>query len=220
MNAETVAQYLRSNPQFFEQYAEMFAEITLPHPHGGRTISLIERQLVSLREKNRQLERRLAEFLDFGEANDVIGEKMHRFSVALIAAETPQAVLQLVNFYLRKDFAVPCFALKLWEPFPGMAEFPDFVAITPEHRAFAETLTKPYCGAARPAGTSAWFGNEAPRIRSEALVPLRNGGGSIGLIALGSEDAQRFYVDMGTLYLERLGELVSAALLQTTHTAL
>ncbi|MDR3353201.1 MAG: DUF484 family protein [Zoogloeaceae bacterium] len=220
MTAESVAQYLRANPQFFEQYAEMFAEITLPHPHGGRTISLSERQMVSLREKNRHLERQLAEFLNFGEANDAIGEKMHRFSVALVAAETPQAALQLVNLHLKEDFAVPALTLKLWEALPGLPELPGFVAITPEHRAFVETLGKPYCGTATPESAAAWFGAEAPRIRSEALVPLGNGGGSIGLIALGSEDARRFYADMGTLYLARLGELVSTALLRTTHSAL
>jgi hypothetical protein len=35
---------------------------------------------------------------------------------------------------------------------------------------------------------------------------------AVGLLALGSEDAQRFYAEMGTLYLRRIGELTAAAL--------
>ena len=60
----------------------------------------------------------------------------------------------------------------------------------------------------------------ASHIRSQALIALRNGGGTIGMIALGSEDNQRFYADMGTLYLERLGEMVSAALARVTKSVL
>ena len=57
-----------------------------------------------------------------------------------------------------------------------------------------------------------WFGEASMHVRSQALIAMRNGGGTIGMIALGSEDAQRFYAGMGTLYLERLGEMASAAL--------
>jgi uncharacterized protein YigA (DUF484 family) len=220
MNAEAVAQYLQHNPQFFEQYASLFSEITLPHPHGGRTISLTERQMISLREKNRQLEKQFAELLSFGAANDAVSEKMHRLSVALVAAETFQAVIHLLNFHLRDDFAIPHVALRLWDKPEGVGNLPEFAAVSEDLQAFAETLGKPYCGSAAVHGATAWFGDKASRIRSQALVALRNGGGAIGMIALGSEDGQRFYADMGTLYLERLGELVSAALTRVTHSAL
>jgi uncharacterized protein YigA (DUF484 family) len=220
MSAETVAQYLQANPQFFEQYADLLAEIFIPHPHGGRTISLSERQMLTLRDKNQRLEKNLADLLSFGGANDIISEKMHRLSVALVAAETFQAVIHLLNFHLRDDFTIPHVALRLWDKPEGVGHLPEFAAVSEELQAFAETLNKPYCGAATVHGAASWFGDKAGRIRSQALVTLRNGGGAIGMIALGSEDAQRFYADMGTLYLERLGELVSAALARVTHTAL
>lgn len=220
MSAEVVAQYLQANPQFFEQYADLLAEIFVPHPHGGRTISLSERQMLTLRDKNKQLERKLAELLAFGEENDGISEKMHRLSVGLIAAETFQAVIHLLNFHLRDDFAIPHVALRLWDKPEGVEDLPEFTAVSEELQVFAETLSKPYCGSTSGFGTASWFGEHAEHIRSQALIALRNGGGTIGMIALGSEDLQRFYADMGTLYLERLGELVSAALARVTHTAL
>ena len=77
---------------------------------------------------------------------------------------------------------------------------------------FAETLSQPYCGSTSGFETSSWFGDAAEHIRSQALIAMRSGGGTVGMIALGSEEPQRFYVGMGTLYLERLGEMASAAL--------
>ena len=93
MKPDDVARYLRENPGFFESYADMLAEITVPHPHGGRAIPLSDRQMLSLREKGRALESRLTELLQIGEENDAIGEKMHRLSLALLAAPDLQSLL-------------------------------------------------------------------------------------------------------------------------------
>ncbi|MDR2188833.1 MAG: DUF484 family protein [Azonexus sp.] len=216
---EDVADYLKNHPGFFEQYADLMAQIFLPHPHGGRTISLAERQMLSLREKNRAAEAKLAELIAFGEENDAIAEKVHRLAAGLIAAETFQAVIHLIHFHLRDDFAMPHVALRLWDRPPGVDGLPEFAAISEELQVFAETLNRPYCGSTAGFGAASWFGDSAPQIRSQALIALRNGGGAIGLLALGSEDGQRFYAEMGTLYLERLGELISAALARVSKSA-
>jgi len=220
IDAGDVARYLQANPDFFEQNAELLAQMYVAHPHGGRTISLSERQMLTLREKNRQVETKLGQLIQFGEENDAISEKVHRLSVGLIAAETFPAVLHLLNFHLRDDFAVPHVALRLWDKPENIDDLPEFAAVSEELQVFAETLARPYCGSTAGFGTASWFGEHASHIRSQALIALRNGGGTIGMIALGSEDAQRFYADMGTLYLERLGEMVSAALARVTKTAL
>ena len=218
--AEDVAEYLKSNPIFFEQYADLLAQIFVPHPHGGHTVSLAERQMLTLRDKNRQTETKLAELIAFGEENDAISEKVHRLAVGLIAAETFQAVIHLLNFHLRDDFSVPHVALRLWNAPDGVEDLPEFAAVSEELQVFAETLNRPYCGSTAGFGTASWFGEHANHIRSQALIALRNGGGTIGMIALGSEEAQRFYADMGTLYLERLGEMVSASLARVTKSVL
>lgn len=218
--ADDVAEYLKTNPGFFEQYADLLAQIFVPHPHGGRTVSLAERQMLSLRDKNRQTETKLAELIAFGEENDAISEKVHRLAVGLIAAETFQAVIHLLNFHLRDDFSVPHVALRLWNAPEGIDNLPEFAAVSEELQVFAETLNRPYCGSTAGFGTASWFGEHASHIRSQALIALRNGGGTMGLIALGSEEAQRFFAEMGTLYLERLGEMVSAALARVTQSTL
>ena len=212
MRSDEVAQYLLNNPQFFEDHAELMSRVMIPHPHGGRTISITERQMLSLREKNKQLEGKMGELLQFGEENDVISEKMHRLGVAMIAVSTFQALLHTLNFHLRDDFAIPHVALRLWQRPQNADELPEFADVSQDLQEFAETLTQPYCGSTSGFETSSWFGDASKHVRSQALIALRNGDGTIGMIALGSEEAQRFYSGMGTLYLERLGEMASAAL--------
>ena len=111
-------------------------------------------------------------------------------------------------------------ALRLWDKPEGIEGLPEFAAVSEELQVFAETLARPYCGSTAGFGTASWFGEHASHIRSQALIALRNGGGTIGMIALGSEDAHRFFAEMGTLYLERLGEMVSAALARVTKSVL
>ena len=152
------------------------------------------------------------ELLQFGEENDSISEKMHRLGVAMIAAASFQSVLHTLNFHLRDDFSIPHVALRLWNRPDNADELPEFTEVSAELQAFAETLGQPYCGSTSGFETSSWFGEASKQVRSQALIAMRNGGGTIGMIALGSEDAQRFYAGMGTLYLERLGEMASAAL--------
>ena len=212
MKSEEVAQFLQDHPQFFEEHAELMSHMVIPHPHGGRTISITERQMLSLRDKNKQLEVKMNELLQFGEENDSISEKMHRLGVAMIAAASFQSVLHTLNFHLRDDFSIPHVALRLWHRPDSTEELPEFTEVSAELQAFAETLGQPYCGSTSGFETSSWFGEASKQVRSQALIAMRNGGGTIGMIALGSEDAQRFYAGMGTLYLERLGEMASAAL--------
>src|SRR5450759_514333 len=113
MTPEAVASYLKQHPEFFEQYADFLSTIFIPHPHGGRAISISERQILTLREKGKQLEGKLRELIEFGEKNDAIGEKLHRLTLTLISARDVEAVIEALYFNLREDFAVPHTVLRL-----------------------------------------------------------------------------------------------------------
>jgi hypothetical protein len=201
MDANDVAQFLKANPQFFDQHPQLLETIYVPHPHGGRAIPLTERQIVSLREKVRLLEGKLGEFVRFGEDNDAIGEKVHRLSLALLGANDVAAATQALQFHLREDFSVPHVALKLWTSEDVPAQLRDK----------AENMGAPQCGAAAGNPFIGWFGEAADHVRSIALIPLGQTR-TLGLLALGSEDPQRFFAEMGTLYLRRIGELTAGAL--------
>jgi uncharacterized protein YigA (DUF484 family) len=210
MTAEEVAQFFRTHPQFFDQHPELLESIYVPHPYGGRAIPLSERQILSLRDKVKLLEAKLGELLKFGEDNDALSEKVHRLATGLLGARDFAAAAQALQFHLREDFSVPHVALRIWgRPLPaGVAEGE---AVAPELRASVEAMGAPFCGPAAGSRFLPWFGDAEAHVRSIALVPLGQTK-AIGLLALGSEDAQRFYAEMGTLYLRRIGELTVAAL--------
>ena len=209
MTPDAVVNYLKQHPEFFEEQADFLATIMIPHPHGGRAIPISERQILTLRDKGKLLEDKLRQLLEFGEQNDAIGEKLHRLTLALVTARDVEAVVAALHFNLREDFAVPHTVLRLW-PAGAHGELPEFDAVSPATRDFAESLANPYCSAHAMVDTAEWFGEAAAHLRSFAYVALKNGQ-TFGLLAMASEDAQRFYPEMGTLYLKRLGEVTAAA---------
>lgn len=211
MTSDAVASYLQQHPEFFEQYADMLADIYIPHPHGGRAIPIGERQILTLRERGKQLEAKLHEVIRFGEENDAIGEKVHRLTLALFAARDLPTVLTTVQYNLREDFAVPHVAVRAWGGDDAPAS-PELASASAATRDFIATLTGPHCTPHPAENTSAdLFGEAAPHLKSFAYIPLR-AGQAVGVLALASEDAQRFYPEMGTVYLKRIGDMAAAAL--------
>jgi len=208
MNAEEIARFLRSHPQFFDQHPELLESMLVPHPYGGRAIPLAERQAVALRDKARLLEGRLGELLKLGEENDAISEKVHRLAVALAGTRDFPALAHSLYFHLREDFAVPHVALRVWgKAMP--AGFTEAEAVDEAQRQHAAAMGAPQCGPAAANPFIPWFGEAAEHVRSVALVPLGETE-VFGLLALGSEDPRRFFPEMGTLYLRRIGELCAA----------
>jgi uncharacterized protein YigA (DUF484 family) len=216
MTPESIASFLTTHPDFFEQYADVIADIHIPHPHGGRAISISERQILALRERSKQLEGRLREIIRFGEENDAIGDKVHRLTIALLGALKLPTVTHAATFHLREDFAVPHVTLRAWRANGEPAD----VTLGPADealRTFASSLTGPLCGAAA-ADAASLFGEEADLLKSFSYIPLR-AQETIGVLALASEDPQRFYPEMGTVYLTRIGEMIAVALRPYTENA-
>jgi hypothetical protein len=131
-------------------------------------------------------------------------------SLALLSAPDPQSLLAVLYLHLREDFAVPHAALRLWGSSGDSAEFHP---VSNELKQYAVSLAQPFCGPSANAEAAAWFGDGASHVRSVAHIALRERD-CFGMLALGSEDVLRFYPEMGTLYLKRLGELAGAALLR------
>lgn len=213
MNAQEIARFLHENPDFFIEHAELFADITVPHPQHGQAISLAERQLHALREKIVALEDRLVRLIRFGEENDDISGKVHQLSVRLLAAADYLGIRENLFQTLLEDFAVPHVALRVWNTSEEHGT-PDFDPVSQELRNYAAELSQPWCGEPANMEIVDWFGEAAPHIRSVALVPLHRRDVCFGLLAMASEEAERFYSGMGTVYLTRIGELAAIALVR------
>ena len=211
-----IAEYLERHPEFFERNLAVLAKLRLPHLRGGTTVSLVERQVEVLRERQAASEERLAEFIRVARANDVLADKIQRLSRRLLRARTLHDTLVAIEGSLREDFDAVNSRLVL----PGLDGrgidvVPDrFLRAVPVDepalKSF-ETLFasgKPRCGQVRDIQRDFLFGDEAATIGSVALVPLGERG-TLGLLAVGSNDVNRFHPGMSTEFLARMGELIA-----------
>ena len=213
IEAEDVVRYLQESPDFFEQHVNVLLDLKLPNLHDEKAISLSEYQVVALRDKNSLLEAKLRELVQFGEENDALGERVHRFSLALLLAADLEALLHAIYYNLREDFSVPHIGLRMWRDDNPAAEnsLPERGPTSKELRMYADGLAHPSCGPHALYETGTWFGDDSGQLKSFAMVALRTNH-TLGLLVLASEDPGRFYQGMGTLYLKRFGELNSVAL--------
>jgi uncharacterized protein YigA (DUF484 family) len=213
---ESIAAYLQHNPEFFERHQALLARLRLPHVRGGSTISLVERQIEVLREKHASLEGKLAELVQVARGNDVIAEKLHRFTRRLLGAPSRTEAIASIESSLREDFdAFHAVLVLIGDTADSTTQ--RFVrsirADDPNLKSF-ETLFasgKPRCGQARDSQREFLFGSDANDIGSIALVPLGEKG-SVGLLAIGSTDRDRFHPGMSTEFLARMGDLIADAL--------
>ena len=211
---EDIALYLRDHPEFFGDHPELLASISVPHPHGGRAISLHERQLEVLREKNRAMERKLAELIRVGQENDAIGDKLLDWTRRLLVVTEAERLPQAVGDGMQELFDVPQVALRLWGMRQPYRDLPCAIAVAVDAITLANSMKQPYCGPNADFHAATWLPEGGAATRSIALLPLRKGAdpSAFGLLVLGSADPSRFDMNMGTAYLERIAEMASAAL--------
>jgi hypothetical protein len=200
MKSDNVAEYLKKNPEFFNEHEDLLAGIVISHPYGGRTISLSERQMIMLRERNKELEKKLVEWMEIAKENEALQDKVHHYTLALLGTYDLASKQVVATRKMQEIFAVPHAVIHLWKEQPPSVEM----------MVFADQHSKPICVHQAVHDSGQWFGEAAEHLRSFAYIPLRNDTQSIGMLILASEDAQRFYPEMGTLFLQRIAELVSS----------
>lgn len=211
LQADEIETWLNANPDFFQHRPELLNALALPHPDTGQAVSLVERQLLSLRERNRALEARLAELIQIARENDALSAKVQAFSLRLLQQRDPAQIVDAVTEGLREGFRVPHVAVRVWAHGTGRPGGEERQPVLEELQSFASSLAVPVCGSHPVYEINRWFGEDGPRLRSFALAAL--GQPAIGLLVLASEDPERFYSGMGTAYLGQLAAMAGAALL-------
>lgn len=210
---DDIAEFLIHTPGFFERHAEVLASVHLGSPHGGRAVSLQERQAEMLREKIKVLELRLMEMMRHGTENMLLGEKLQRWARQLFLVRHPAHLPAVLASELSAQFDVPQVALKLWDLEPVFAAEPFAQGADEDMKNLADSLGAPYCGVNAGFDAVQWL-DEPDAAASLVLLPLRAGPGepAFGLLVLASPDGARYQAGMATDFLERIGELASAAL--------
>ena len=224
VDEQTITQYLQQHPDLFDRHPQLLTRLRLQHPRNGTTVSLIERQVEVLREKHAALEQKLAEFVRVARSNDVLADKIHRFTRRLLRTATRAQALAQIEASLREDFDAYHTVLVLQVP-KGTAGMPTTDAISrflrqvssdnPIFKSFESLFSnaRPRCGQIRDSQREFLFGSEAAAIGSVALIPL-TAMTPPGLLVLGSVDRDRFHPGMSIEFLSRMAELIADSLLR------
>ena len=211
LDAEAVAAYLRQHPEFFVDHEELIPELRIPH-QPGTTVSLVERQVKLLRERNIEMRHRLSQLMDVARDNDRLFDKTRRLVLDLLDADSLEAVIGAVEDSLRHEFQVPFVGLILFSETPlGVGRT---VSSAEAHQAIGGLLSggKTTCGVLRPNELEFLFGEaEHSQVGSAAVVGLSHQG-LHGVLAIGSPDPQHYNSSLGTLFLGYVAEVLARVL--------
>lgn len=215
---EAVRDYLTANPDFFEHNPRLLRSLNVPHSSGD-AVSLVERQISVLRQKDLKLERQLKDLISVARANDVLSAKIHELTLQLMAAGDLAATVLAVEEAMRSGFGADQAVLIIFgEPdaFSDINAGRFFRVLGRKDGALKPFDTflngsGPRCGRIRDSQREFLFQHDAEDIGSAALVPIGKGA-EIGFLAVGSTDSDRFHPGMSIDFLTRLGDLIASAL--------
>lgn len=208
LDSETVAAYLRLHPEFFIDHDELIPELRIPHQRGD-TVSLVERQVKLLRERNIEMRHRLSQLMDVARDNDRLFDKTRRLVLDLLDASSLEEVVSCVEDSLRREFQVPFVSLILFSDTPipvGRS-----VSSAEAHQAIGGLLAggKTICGVLREHELNFLFGNvDGAQVGSAAVVSISHQG-LHGVLAIGSADPQHYKSSLGTLFLGYIAEVLA-----------
>ena len=218
ISEQTIRDYLEAHPDFFERNVALLSSLRVPHG-SGEAVSLVERQVSVLRQKELKLERRLKELISVARENDVLAAKIHELSLQLIAAKDLAVTVAAIEEAMRSGFGADSPILVLFGD-PTAFEDVDagrFFRVVERHSADLKPFdtflngSGPRCGQVRDSQRDFLFQGDAGEIGSVALIPLGDKA-QLGFLVIGSADADRFHPGMSIDFLARLGDLVAGAL--------
>jgi len=212
IGAHEVAAWLRRHPGFLKQFPDLALTLVVPRDDGP-TASLASYQLEVLREKNRELARRLADLGATAQVNERLAVRTHQLTLALMRQTSAADTLRAMAASLEEDFAGDLVRIVSFDEVPELAEAPWLQVIAKDDQqlaAFHDCLQdgEPICGRLQQEKNVVLYGERVNEVSSTALLPLPG----VGLIAVGSYDPNRFYPGMGTLFLRMMGESLVAGL--------
>lgn len=217
LTEDGISDYLKANPEFFERHSGLLNSLKLPHDAGGAAVSLVERQVLVLRQKNLKLESKLKELLDVARSNDALATRIHSLAMLMLAAPDQAGVIQVLEEQLRVSFSADHAVLVVFETPEGNPEPGRFLRVVARDDAAIASFgtflqaNAPRCGQVRDAQRDYLFGAGNVEVGSVALVPLGERS-DLGFLAIGSRDSDHFHPGKSIDFLSRLGGLVSCAL--------
>jgi len=213
--AEAIIAFLLDHPDFFAEHDELLVSMRIPHQRGD-TVSLVERQLKLLRERNIEMRHRLSQLMDVARDNDRLFDKTRRLNLALMDATSLEEIVIAVEDSLRQEFQVPFVSLILFSD--NAMPVGRWVTTAEAQKTIGGLIgEKTVCGALREHELAFLFGAEQSKeVGSTAIVTL-NHLGLHGVLAIGSRDPQHYKSSVGTLFLNYIADVLGRLLPRFTN---
>ena len=207
-----VCEFLSAKTDFFERHPELLESLELPH-ESGKAVSLIERQISVLRERNLEMRSRLNNLLETARANDTLFEKTKRLVLTLLETDSLAKAVDTLYASLKNDFQIEHYQLILFGAENSLVSQARSVSLDQGSQAIGGLLrsNRATCGVLRDEELSFLFEAQASAIKSVAVVPLNNGN-TFGVLAIGSSDPLYYKSSMGTLFLSYIAEILNRVL--------
>jgi uncharacterized protein len=213
LEPEQVAAFLQENSHFFEAYPDLLAELSLPH-ESGSAVSLIERQISVLRERNMDMRHRLSKLLDNARDNDKLFDKTKRLVLTLLEGQDLGDIVDALYYCFDKDFGIQYTSLFFFGNIDKIPSSQAHVVSLAQARDNIGNILKSnraMCGTLGAKEMQFIFGKYAEEIGSVATVPLVHGN-AFGLLAIGNRDPHYYRSSMGTLFLGYIAEVLNRIL--------
>lgn len=211
LGAHEVAAWLRRHPRFLQQFPDLALTLVVPRDEGPAA-SLASYQLEVLRDKNRELARRLHDLFANAQTNERLAVRTHQLTLALLRQTSAADTVRAMAASLSEDFNGDLVRIVLLQPLDGLEPNEWLQVIAPDDarlQPFRDCLAsgEPLCGRLQPEKHEVLYGARSGEVQSTALLPLPG----VGLVAVGSRDANRFFPGMGTLFLRMMAESFALA---------
>jgi len=212
---EVVATYLRKNPGFLDEFPDVLETLHVNHSSGA-AVSLIERQVEQLRQKNQDLDQQLKQLVRVASDNEQLMTRLHQLTLELMLLSSRREFFTHLGNSLLNDFNADILQICLFDHEIAKEAGEDVKLLRAEDsnvEVFQSVLDKDktICGRFGESKLEFLFGSKARWVQSTALVPLGKKG-EHGMMAIGSSDDARFYPGMGTLFLDLLANVISSNL--------
>lgn len=213
---DQVIDYLRRHPRLLVEQPELLSDIVIPHQTGAAT-SLVERQVSVLREQLRQSKNQLKDLIGIAQTNTELTQRVHQAAQALIKTDSFSQTISILRSTLANDFKADKTAIQFFLPAPASLNEEDAPLfsqdIAADEALFAQALESQHaiCGRLTSDQHQRIFADTLPEYGSAVLLPLL-GREWKGVLAIGSQNPERFQKDMGTDILQQLADLITLAL--------
>jgi len=210
---KVVREFLRDNPDFLDKNTDILETMILPH-NSGKAVSLVERQVGVLRDRNKEMRSRLENMLLTAKDNDLLFEKTKRLVLNLLEAKTLGSLVEAVYDSLGKDYGIEFYSLTLFGDEKKLPRTMARVATTEKANERVGTLigaNRAVCGILREDEMMFLFGERGRQVGSVAAVPLRYDS-LYGILAVGNRDPNFYKSSMGTLFLSYIAEILNRVL--------